>query len=86
MGAVATGYVERMTEQPGRQDYGSLAGEQSQDDIDNVDGIDRQDVYEGLRDDAGDQADSIETVDDLIGSTEYPEPGGPPGLGQHDHK
>jgi hypothetical protein len=75
-----------MTDQPGRQDFGTLAGTDKQSDMDEISGLDQKDVDEGIRDDAGDQADAIETVDDLTGSTDYPEPGGPPGLGRDDHK
>lgn len=75
-----------MTDLPGRQDFGTLAGTDKQSDMDEISGLDQADVDEGIRDDAGDQADAIETVDDLTGSTDYPEPGGPPGLGRDDHK
>lgn len=75
-----------MTDQPGRQDFGTLAGTEKQTGVDDVAGLDKADVDEGIRDDAGDQADAIETVDDLTGATDYPEPGGPPALGRDDHK
>lgn len=73
-----------MTDQPGRQDFGTLAGTDKESDVDDIAGLDSADVDEGIRDDADDQADAIETVDDLTGSTDYPEPGGPPGLGRDD--
>ncbi len=75
-----------MTQQPGRHDFGSLAGTESQTEVDDIAGLDNADIAEGIRDDADDQADAIETVDDLTGSHDFPEPGGPPGLGRDDHK
>ena len=64
-----------MTERLGRQDFGALAGERTQDDIEGPTGSTDRMSNEGLRDDAGDRADSVEPVDDLIGSTECLEPG-----------
>ncbi len=57
-----------MTDQPGRQDFGTLAGTDKQTGVDDVAGLDKEDVDEGIRDDADDKADSVDTVNDLTGS------------------